>query len=157
MLPMPSSTHFNPDAPALSAPRATGRLQRLTTTVAAATPFQQQLSAESATSSEQLLIKLLQRHRHETGWIVLVAPPHLPSKALAAYLQLPVDKIMIIHANAIKNHATILHQLLQTSSCRVVVSFTQTTSAQITQQLSECAASQQRWLYQFTTSATQAH
>ncbi|MAD76580.1 MAG: hypothetical protein CML20_17630 [Rheinheimera sp.] len=157
MLPMSSSTHINSDAPALSVPRATGRLQRLTTAVAAATPYYQQLSAESAASSEQLLIKLLQRHRHETGWIVLIAPPYLPSKALAAYLQLPVDKIMVIHAKAIKNHATILDQLLHTSSCRVVVSFNQTISTQITQQLSQCAASQQRWLYQIAPSATQAH
>lgn len=157
MLPMQSPIQVNSEASALSVPRATGRLQRLTTTVASATPFFQKLSAESTASSEQLIIKLLQRHRNEAGWIVLVAPPHLPSKALAAYLQLPVDKVLVIHANAIKDHATILHQLLHTSSCSVVVSFTETISAQITQQLSQCAASQQRWLYQFAHRAIQAH
>ncbi|HAW91852.1 MULTISPECIES: hypothetical protein [unclassified Arsukibacterium] len=157
MLPMPSSTNLSSDASVLSVTRATGRLQRLASAVASATPFYQQLSAESPASSEQLLIKLLQRHRHETGWIVLVAPTHLPSKALAKYLQLPTDKIMIIHANAIKNLATTLHQLLHAISCRVVINFSDAISEQLTQQLSQCAASQQRWLYQFSPRTTQAH
>lgn len=157
MLATLSSTHLNAEGAALSASRGTGRLQRLTTTIASATPFFQQLSTDSPASSEQLLIKLLQRHRNETGWIVLVAPPHLPSKVLAEYLQLPVEKILVVHANAIKNDAETLHTLLHATSCSVVINFSDKISEKLTLQLSQCAASQQRWLYQFAPPSVPAH
>ncbi|WP_019676711.1 hypothetical protein [Arsukibacterium perlucidum] len=149
--------HHISDATGLTAKRGTGRLQRLATTVASAKPFYQELTTASAASAEQLLIKLLQRHCSETGWIVLVAPKQLPSKALANYLQLPVGKILVIHPDTIKNPAKTLHQLLHTSSCRVIINFSQLMSDELTLQLSQCAASQQRWFYQLNHLATQTH
>ncbi|WP_213997032.1 SulA-like leucine-rich domain-containing protein [Arsukibacterium sp.] len=152
LLPNPIS-----DTTGLPVKRGTGRLQRLTAAVASAKPFYQELTTASATSAEQLLVKLLQRHCNESGWIVLVAPKQLPSKALANYLGLPVDKILIIHSDAIKDPAKTLHKLLHTSRCRVVINFGQPGSEQLTSQLSQCAASQQRWFYQVNQVTTQTH
>ncbi|SNY50637.1 hypothetical protein SAMN06297280_1633 [Arsukibacterium tuosuense] len=145
------------DTAGLPVKRGTGRLQRLSAAVASTKPFYQELATASAANAEQLLIKLLQRHCSETGWIVLVAPKQLPSKALADYLRLPVDKILVIHSDAIKDPAKTLHQLLHSRGCRVIVNFCQPGSDELTSQLSQYAASQQRWFYQFNNLASQTH
>ncbi|MBV2131004.1 hypothetical protein [Arsukibacterium indicum] len=141
----------------LPAKQSTGRLQRLTAAVSSAKPFYQELTLASATNAEPLLIKLLQRHCCETGWIVLVAPQQLPSKALASYLQLPIDRILVIHPETIKDPATTLMKLLHSASCRVVINFTELASAALTSELSQCAARQQRWFYQMNQITTQTH
>jgi cell division inhibitor SulA len=135
----------------------TGRLQRLAAAVASAKPFYQALAPASVTSAEQLRIKVLQRHCAETGWIVLVAPKQLPSKALASYLQLPVDKILVIHADTIKDPAKTLNKLLHSDSCRVVINFCQLASDELTTQLSNSAATKQRWFYQFNQLTAHTH
>lgn len=145
------------DTPGLQTKRGTGRLQRLATTVAAAKPFYQEVAAASAASEQQLLIKVLQRHCSESGWIVLVAPKQLPSKALANYLQLPVDKILVIHADTIKEPSKTLHTLLHSNSCRVIINFSQLEANELTSQLSQSAAEQQRWFYQFNHLTSQTH
>lgn len=157
MLATTTITHYIQDNPGVPAKRGTGRLQRLTAAVASAKPFYQELAADSAANEEQLLVKLLQRHSSETGWIVLVAPKQLPSKALAEYLKLPVEKVLVIHPGAIKNLADTLHKLLHTASCKVVINFCDLSSKELTGQLSQCAASQQRWFYQLAPQTTLAH
>ncbi len=157
MLATAQSTHPVSDTTGLPAKRSTGRLQRLTAAVASAKPFYQELSTCTATGAEQLLVKLLQRHSSESGWIVLVAPQQLPSKALASYLQLPVEKILVIHPDAIKDMVTTLDKLLHSASCRVIINFSQLASGELTLQLSQSAASQQRWFYQFNQMTKQTH
>ncbi|KKO46180.1 hypothetical protein WG68_07475 [Arsukibacterium ikkense] len=157
MLATAQSTNPIADTTGLPAKRSTGRLQRLTAAVASAKPFYQELATCSATSAEQLLVKVLQRHSSEQGWIVLVAPQQLPSKALANYLNLPVDKILVIHADAIKDPAKTLQQLLHSNSCRVIINFSQLVSDGLSAQLSQYAASQQRWFYQFNQLTTPTH
>lgn len=157
MLATTSFSNQMTDTASLPVQQSTGRLQRLAAAVASAKPFYQALAPASATSAEQLLIKVLQRHCDETGWIVLVAPKQLPSKALASYLQLPVDKILVIHADTIKDPAKTLHKLLHSDSCRVVINFSQLASDELTTQLSNSAAKEQRWFYQFNQLTAQTH
>lgn len=157
MLATTSFSNAITDTASLPAKQSTGRLQRLTAAVSSAKPFYQELALATAANAEQLLIKLLQRHCCETGWIVLVAPQQLPSKALASYLQLPVDRILIIHPDTIKDPATTLIKLLNSASCRVVINFTELASEELTSELSRSAARQQRWFYQFNQLTTQTH
>ncbi|MDX1678269.1 hypothetical protein [Arsukibacterium sp.] len=157
MLTNMSSINLIHDTAGLPVKQNTGRLTRLTATVASAKPFYQELVPASADNAEQLLIKVLQRHCLETGWIVLVAPKQLPSKALAAYLQLPVDKMLVIHADTIKDPAKTLDKLLHSSSCRVVINFSPLPSEALISELSHSAGKQQRWFYQFNHSVKQTH
>tara|TARA_R110002126_G_scaffold291595_1_gene454076 strand:- start:1153 stop:1626 length:474 start_codon:yes stop_codon:yes gene_type:complete len=150
-------THPISDTTSLPGQRSTGRLQRLATTVASVKPFYQELVSSTADSAEQLLVKLLQHHSGETGWIVLVAPLQLPSKALANYLNLPLEKILVIHPEAIKDTAATLEKLLHSKGCRVIINFSQLSSDKQKSQLSQNAASEQRWFYQFSQLNAQSH
>lgn len=157
MLATTTLIHHTQEISGLTGKRSTGRLQRLAAAVASAKPFYQELAADSTANQEQLLIKLLQHHSNEPGWIVLVAPKQLPSKALAEYLKLPVDKVLVIHPGAIKNHAETLNKLLHTSSCKVIINFSDLLNQELKGQLSQCAASQQRWFYQLAPQTSMAH
>lgn len=145
------------DATNLPGHTKNGRFKRVSSGVTSATPYHQLITTADAESTEQTLIKLLHNHSTETGWIVLVAPPRLPSKALAEYFKLPVDKMLVIHPKALRNVEKTLQSLLQSTHCRVVISFCTSLSNDSTAQLNQQATTQQRWFYQFQQPAMPAH
>jgi cell division inhibitor SulA len=148
---------FNSDTPNLPGYIKSSRIKRASSGVTSATPYHQLITTAGAESTEQTLIKLLHSHSNETGWIVLVAPPRLPSKALAEYFKLPVDKMLVIHPKALRNIEKTLKSLLQSTHCRVVISFCTSLSNDSTAQLNQQATTQQRWFYQFQQPPMPAH
>lgn len=71
---------------------------------------------------ELQLLKLIQQHQHVDGWIVLVAPAVKPNKAFWQACQLPLQKILFIHPQQIRNISHTLRHAICSKSCSVVIS-----------------------------------
>lgn len=81
----------------------------------------QQLSPLERDSTELQLLKLLQQHRNTDGWILLVGPTIKPSKAFWAACQLPLDKILVIHQQQIKDISATLRRAMASQTCKVII------------------------------------
>lgn len=104
------------------------------------------LNALQRDSAELQLVKLLQQHRHTEGWIVLIAPAVKPNKAFWAACQLPLDKILVVHQQQIKNITTTISQAISSISCKVVINCAPLSDTELSC-LTERASAQQSRFY----------
>lgn len=72
---------------------------------------------------EDNLLQLLQRYENAQGWILLIAPDNLPNKRWLTQYQLPLNKILVIHAKQISDLNATLVSALSTGTCQLVVNF----------------------------------
>ncbi|GHG70730.1 hypothetical protein GCM10010919_21470 [Alishewanella longhuensis] len=114
------------------------------------------LAALQRDSAELQLVKLLQQHRHITGWIVLVAPAIKPNKAFWAACQLPLDKILVVHEQQIKDISVTLNQAISNTSCKVVINCAPLNDSELTC-LTAFALKQQSRFYSLHHALVAAH
>ncbi|CAM5190820.1 SulA-like leucine-rich domain-containing protein [Alishewanella longhuensis] len=95
-------------------------LKRTTSSIPVSTD-RQHLDALQRDSAELQLVKLLQQHRHTQGWIVLIAPAIKPNKAFWAACQLPLNKILVVHQQQIKDITATISRAIENSNCHVVI------------------------------------
>lgn len=104
----------------------------------------QHLSASARNSAE--LIKLLQQYRHTKGWIVLVAPSVKPNKVFWAGRHLPLNRILVVYQQQIKDLTIALKQAIYNKSCNVVINCAPLNDAELTY-LTDIASKQQKHFY----------
>lgn len=99
-------------------------------------------------NSRQSLLQLIRQHQHQQGWILLVAPSHIPDKVWAEQYQLSLHNVLVVHQKQIHDLAATLQQALNSPSCKVVINCA---SQLDIQQLSSCrnlALKNNTWFYQ---------
>jgi cell division inhibitor SulA len=98
--------------------------------------------------SRHSLAQLLRQHQNQSGWILLVAPCHIPDKEWAEQFQLSLHNVLVVRQKQISDLNATIQQALTSSSCKVVINF----ACQLEQQqLSACrklALSNNTWFYQ---------
>ncbi|MDX5406986.1 MAG: hypothetical protein LPK11_08100 [Chromatiaceae bacterium] len=72
------------------------------------------------------LLQLLKRYEDAQGWILLIAPDNLPNKSWLTRYQLPLNKVLVIHAKQISNLNATLVRALSSGTCQLVVNFAKT-------------------------------
>lgn len=81
----------------------------------------QQMQTLEQDRVELQLLKLIQQHQHVDGWIVLVAPTIKPNKTFWQACQLPLQKILFIHPQQVRNISYTLRHAICSKSCSVVI------------------------------------
>ena len=91
-------------------------------------PSQGSYMAGSAAAdyTQDNLLQLLQRYENAQGWILLIAPDNLPSKNWLTRYQLPLNKVLVIHAKQISDLNDTLVRALSSGTCKLVVNFAKT-------------------------------
>lgn len=120
-------------------------LKRTTSSISVSTD-RKHLDALQRDSAELQLVKLLQQHRHTEGWIVLIAPAVKPNKAFWAACQLPLDKILVVHQQQIKDITATISQAISSTSCKVVINCAPLSDTELFC-LTEVASAQQSRFY----------
>jgi len=131
-------------------------LAKRTTPSMPVSTYRRNLDALLRDSAELQLVKLLQQHRHTQGWIVLVAPAIKPNKAFWDACQLPLDKILVIHQQQIKDITATITQALCNLSCQVVVNCAPLSDSELCC-LTEVASEQQSRFYTLHKGLSAAH
>jgi len=95
------------------------------------------------------LLQLIRQHQNQTGWILLVAPAHLPDKEWAEHYQLSLHNVLVIHQKQISDLYATIQQALGSNSCKVVINFgTQLEQEQI-DRCRRLALQNHTWFYQY--------
>src|SRR5690606_22338093 len=81
------------------------------------------IEAAAANNSHHTLLQLIQQHQHQQGWILLIAPSHIPHKAWAEQHQLSFHNVLVVHQKQIRDLNATIQQALASSSCKVVINF----------------------------------
>lgn len=104
--------------------------------------------ATAANTSHHTLLQLIKQHQHQRGWILLIAPSHIPHKTWAEQHQLSFHNVLVVHQKQIRDISATIQQALVASSCKVVINFA---GLQDPQQLDSCrklAVTHNTWFYQ---------
>lgn len=112
--------------------------------------FYQQRLVENAEHALFSLVDLIQKHQHQSGWILLIAPEQLPDKFLAACYQLKLEKVLVIHPHQQPDTVSVIATALQGKNYAAIINF----AALSVPELESCktqAQQQQSWLYHVTT------
>ncbi|QBL09246.1 hypothetical protein E0Z06_06815 [Rheinheimera sp. D18] len=99
-------------------------------------------------NSKHSLVQLMHQHQNQAGWILLVAPAHIPDKDWAEQYQLSMHNVLMVHHKQIQDLASTIEQALKSPSCKVVINFAPQLNKQ---QLNECrklALANDTWFYQ---------
>lgn len=83
-------------------------------------------SCAIADHTQDNLLQLLKRYENAQGWILLIAPDNLPNKGLLTRYQLPLNKVLVIHAKQISDLNATLVRALSSGTCQLVVNFAKT-------------------------------
>lgn len=105
-------------------------------------------SDTKAASSELSLLQLIRQHQHQPGWILLVAPSHIPDKEWAEHYQLSLNNVLVIHQKQIDDLDGTLTQALTSSSCKVVINFATPSTEQQLDNYRKLARVNNIWFYQ---------
>lgn len=79
-----------------------------------------------ADHTQDNLLQLLKRYENAQGWILLIAPDNLPNKSWLTRYQLPLNKVLVIHAKQISDLNATLVRALSSGTCQLVVNFAKT-------------------------------
>ena len=83
-------------------------------------------SCAIADHTQDNLLQLLKRYENAQGWILLIAPNNLPNKSWLTRYQLPLNKVLVIHAKQISDLNATLVRALSSGTCQLVVNFAKT-------------------------------
>jgi cell division inhibitor SulA len=98
--------------------------------------------------SRHSLLQLIRQHQHQPGWILLVAPSHIPDKEWAEQYQLSLHNVLVIHQKQISDLNATLTQALTSSSCKVVINFARQLEQQQLDACRQLALCNGTWFYQ---------
>lgn len=97
---------------------------------------------------QQMLMQLIKQHRHQAGWIVLLAPSPRLIKQLAIVEQLPLHKVLVIHKKQLSNLNAVIHTALTSGKCKVIINCSQAVPESDDNKYQQLAAEQLVWFYQ---------
>lgn len=83
-------------------------------------------SCAIADHTQDNLLQLMKRYENAQGWILLIAPDNLPNKSWLTRYQLPLNKVLVIHAKQISDLNATLVRALSSGTCQLVVNFAKT-------------------------------
>lgn len=104
--------------------------------------------AAAANASHHTLLQLIQQHQHQQGWILLIAPSHIPHKAWAEQHQLSFHNVLVVHQKQIRDLNATIQQALASSSCKVVINFARMLDPQQLDGCRKLAVTHNTWFYQ---------
>lgn len=82
-----------------------------------------QIIADDMLAATLELVKVLKRHQYSKKWVMLIAPPHLPTQALLSACQIRKEKLLLVHATPDKTNAELVKQALGLNNISAVISW----------------------------------
>lgn len=104
--------------------------------------------AAAADASHHTLLQLIQQHQHQQGWILLIAPSHIPHKSWAEQHQLSFHNVLVVHQKQISNLNATIQQALASASCKVVINFARMLDPHQLDGCRKLAVANNTWFYQ---------
>lgn len=104
--------------------------------------------AAASDASHHTLLQLIQQHQHQQGWILLIAPSHIPHKAWAEQHHLSFHNVLVVHQKQIGDLNAIIQQAIASSSCKVVINFAWMLDPQQLEDCRKLAVMHDTWFYQ---------
>jgi cell division inhibitor SulA len=106
------------------------------------------IAVQSQRHCRHNLLQLIRQHQNQPGWILLVAPAHLPDKEWAERYQLSLHNVLVIHPKQISDLYVTIRQALESSSCKVVINFGNQLQQQQIITCRKLALHNHTWFYQ---------
>lgn len=104
--------------------------------------------AAAASASHHTLLQLIQQHQHQQGWILLIAPSHIPHKSWAEQHQLSFNNVLVVHQKQINDLNATIQQALASASCKVVINFARKLDPHQLDGCRKLAVAHNTWFYQ---------
>ena len=95
------------------------------------------------------LKRLLNAHKHQTGWTVLIAPAFLPTKHWFIQHGLATEQLLVIHAKQIHDLELTLLRAITSVSCSVIINCVPGKDRKQISRLKSFAAKHQSFYYQY--------
>ncbi|MDX3773697.1 hypothetical protein QE250_06160 [Chromatiaceae bacterium AAb-1] len=110
--------------------------------------FGQRFTVEGQDSMQLAILRFIQRHQHQHGWTLFIAPPQLPDRFLADCYQLALEKVLIVHQKQLNDPLSVIKTAICSSTCSAVISFDLSLDPAQLDECQQLAQQQQTWFYQ---------